>query len=399
MCDTQVLRSSNGIWFAKNSDREPHEPQAVVQVPAVRGDRSTRLRVTHIEIPQVPDRHAVILSKPCWIWGAEMGINEHGLVIGNEAIFSHQRSLTPALLGMDLLRLALERARDARAAIEVITSLLEQHGQGGPAGHRDKGFHYDSSFILADPQGAWVLETAGRAWAARPVEDYAAISNALSLEENYSLCSTGVSGSFRKQDTRLLPWFAGSHRRRSLSLQCLARTAADGPADFATLAGHLRAHRRGNESPLEGSNGDVCMHASGPIRRSQTTGSLIAWLGPQGPRLAVTGTSAPCLSLFRPLTLGVDSQVLAPAPDQAPLWQAWEAVHRAALFDADYRARLRQAIADIEAEVLASWMLGDADFAALDARCEAFTRTVLNWSRPDLPRGHGIAARLWRQTA
>lgn len=399
MCDTQVLRSGNGIWFAKNSDREPGEPQALVQLPAVRGDRSASLRTTHIEIPQVPDRHAMILSKPCWIWGAEMGINEHGLAIGNEAIFSRQRSLKPALLGMDLLRLGLERAHDARAAIEVITSLLERHGQGGPAGHQDKGFHYDSSFILADPGGAWVLETAGREWAAREVHDYAAISNALTLGEDYDLASAGVSGAFRSRDTRLLPWFAGSQQRRQLSLDCLARSHTAAQVDFTSLARHLRSHRKDKEAPLDGSNGDVCMHASGPIRRSQTTGAMIAWLGPLGPRLAVTGSSAPCLSLFRPLAIGAESSLLSPTADQAPYWQAWEPVHRAALFDAPFRARLRDAIAGIEDDVLMNWMDPQPPFAELDSRCQAFVQEVLRWPRPALPGGRRGAARLWRQLA
>ena len=61
-----------------------------------------------------------------------MGANEHGVAIGNEAVFTKvPYDKGPALLGMDLLRLALERAATARQALDVITGLLVEHGQGG----------------------------------------------------------------------------------------------------------------------------------------------------------------------------------------------------------------------------------------------------------------------------
>lgn len=63
---------------------------------------------TYIEVDQVKETFAVILSKPAWMWGAEMGANEHGVVAGNEAVwtkFNDARSdKKEKLLGMDLLR-------------------------------------------------------------------------------------------------------------------------------------------------------------------------------------------------------------------------------------------------------------------------------------------------------
>ena len=62
---------------------------------------------TYIEIPQVEKTHAVILSKPAWMWGAEMGSNEQGVCIGNEAVWTKLNGDDDAverLLGMDLLR-------------------------------------------------------------------------------------------------------------------------------------------------------------------------------------------------------------------------------------------------------------------------------------------------------
>lgn len=393
MCDSQVLLADNGIWFGKNSDREPHEPQAVVHLPAVRGDTASTVQTTYLRIPQLADRHAVLLSKPCWLWGAEMGLNEHGLVIGNEAVFTRQSSLEPGLLGMDLLRLALERCRNCDEAISLIGAMLEEYGQGGPAGLADKGFHYDNSFILADPQQAWILETAGRQWAARPVRGHAAISNALSLGNDYQRCSAGLSDSFRRFDTRLMPWLAGSHQRRALSLHRLEQTTRQTRTPgFHHMAAHLRSHHSPEKPPLRGSNRDVCLHAAGPIRRSQTTGSLIVWLGLQGPRAVITGASAPCLSLYRPLDFSGQAHVLSPRHDQADLWQHWQRVHAAALFDQQLRRRLQARIAEIEKPLFQRWMKADADIGELDDMVRRGSEEIMNW--PELDR----ASRRWPLT-
>ena len=66
------------------------------------------------------------------MFGGEMGANEHGVVIGNEAV----QTIEPLhvgegrLLGMDILRLALERSTSALEAANTIAQLIENYGQG-----------------------------------------------------------------------------------------------------------------------------------------------------------------------------------------------------------------------------------------------------------------------------
>lgn len=47
---------------------------------------SAELRCTYISIQEDDSAFAVILAKPKWIWGAEMGVNEFGLAL---AIFKY----------------------------------------------------------------------------------------------------------------------------------------------------------------------------------------------------------------------------------------------------------------------------------------------------------------------
>lgn len=139
--------------------------------------------MTWIEIPQAQRTYATAISRSWWMWGAEMGANERGVVIGNEAVFTKESLKGDlGLLGMDMLRLALERSATRGEATELIVSLLEAYGQVGPCSHENPGFSYHNSFLIADPGGATVLETAGKHWAVEEVEGPAlSISNGLTL--------------------------------------------------------------------------------------------------------------------------------------------------------------------------------------------------------------------------
>ena len=164
MCDTFVAlgdaTSDGSVIFGKNSDREPNEAMALEFVPGGVFKPGDRVRCTYVEIAQVRQTMDVLICRPFWMWGAEMGANEKGVVIGNEAVFTRVPvDRGAALTGMDILRLALERAGSAEQAVEVIVGLLADHGQGGICGYTDRRMAYHNSFLVADPSAAWVLET------------------------------------------------------------------------------------------------------------------------------------------------------------------------------------------------------------------------------------------------
>ncbi len=108
MCDTLCVVGDGFTLFAKNSDRPRTEPQIVEVVPGRAPGIS--LRTQYLEIPDA-GASTTLLSRPTWLWGAEHGMNEHRVVIGNEMIFTvdDPRPVVPALIGMDLVRLGLER--------------------------------------------------------------------------------------------------------------------------------------------------------------------------------------------------------------------------------------------------------------------------------------------------
>ena len=196
MCDTAVALETTtargGVLFAKNSDRERNEAQGLESVPRRPAAFGRRLRATYIEIDDAAATHAYLISRPCTMWGAEMGANEHGVVIGNEA--QHASIAAPrrrALTGMDFVRLGLERAATATGAVEVITGLLEAHGQGGNCGQYYR-FYYHNGFVIADPHEAYVVETVGRWWAVEKVAGVRTLSNALSIGASTDSISPGL---------------------------------------------------------------------------------------------------------------------------------------------------------------------------------------------------------------
>src|SRR5262249_53214238 len=136
-------------------------------------------------IPQARRTYEVVLDKSFWLFGGEIGANEHGVAIGNEAVFSNRPSKGDGVILIDLLRLMLERARDRHEAVRITAEMLKTYGQGGNCELRGNS-HFDGSFIIADKTGALVLETAGPDWATREVDSFTSISNAYTIRDDWT---------------------------------------------------------------------------------------------------------------------------------------------------------------------------------------------------------------------
>jgi secernin len=275
MCDTLValppITDQGVTLFAKNSDRPSDERQLLERHDPMRERGS--VSCTHIDIPTTAEPTiGAWLSRPAWCWGAEMGVNDAGVAIGNEAIYTADdpRISETALIGMDFVRLGLQRATTAAAAVEVMTELLERFGQGGACSER--GDSYWSSFIVADSSSAFVLETSRRQWQCQQIAESEAISNRTIL----------LPGHPNQPTAELVD------PRRDAGLAVLAQR----PVSIDALQAHLASHVGGPDGWT------VCMHHDTPGEEESTTAAMVAALLPGAPPQVWWCEGSPCTGAF-----------------------------------------------------------------------------------------------------
>jgi dipeptidase len=392
MCDCAVALGPatrrGAVLFGKNSDREADEPQPMRAFPAREHPRGARVRCTHVEIEQAPATRAVLGSGPFWCWGLEQGSNDAGVAIGNESVFTHEELelAEPGLLGMDLLRLALERAATARAAVETIGALVERHGQGGQ-GFLHKPLGYSNGFLLADAREAWSLQTSSHRWVARRVRGAEGISNHPSIGDDWELGSPDVErfaiergwwspergrldfeAAYRS--TRLVSAaFSDARRARSGALLDAAR----GRLDERAMFGLLRDHGPGRLAPpaqQDDSRWTLCAHD--PFQ-GDTTASMVA---PLDRAVRWFALAAPCTSVYLPLSVGakLPATLLAAAagPTEDSAWWRFKRLQREVERDFAARGpRVRERFDALEADWLADGDAGDPSARAEAAAARA----------------------------
>ena len=148
---TYLVYLNDGEWLyhLNQTNAKDHNPNDSLTYTSMSGKK--------FKIHQVSHTNAII--------GFQM--NEHQLAIG-ETTFLGRENLWDKDLPLkywELMSLALLRAKTAREAINVITSLVDIYGYGSEG----------ESFSIADPNEAWILEMigtggkGGAVWVARKV--------------------------------------------------------------------------------------------------------------------------------------------------------------------------------------------------------------------------------------
>src|SRR5919204_7056264 len=420
-CDTAVAVGSatfdGSVIFAKNSDRPANECQPLRHVPRRRHPAGARVRTQYLEIPQVEETWELIGSRPYWLWGFEIGVNEWGVAIGNEAVLSREPYEQPAgLLGMDLIRLGLERAQTADQAVEVIGALTERHGQGGSCEAPGRPFRtYHNSYVVADPRRAWVLESAGRRWFARRVRDRSSISNLFTLDRA-DASSPGarehaIAAGWGHPDGTEPFSFAAAYQdptadlrpracRLARSRELLARCAE--PVRVDDMLALLRDHDGRGVPRGEEELPSICMHVR-PGAAGETAAAMVAHLRPDRPRELTatvwTAFGSPCLSVFRPVypfAVGLPSELDrgGAAYDPASPWWAFERLQRvvsqapdlapvaqARLGELEARLRDEAAATEREAERLLAGGDRSGALGALRGLVDASTAQALELAR------------------
>lgn len=417
MCDSFVAlppaTADGTVILGKSADCQVNEALALVRFPAQKHIPGEVFKAAHVVVPQVEETHEVIIGKSFWTWGGEIGVNEYGVAIGNEAVFTtlQEEEKSDGLVVTDMLRLGLERGKTAREAVEAIASALEQFGQGGNC-ELSGNSHFDGSHLIADTSEAWVIETAGRQWVAKKLEDpIGSISNVLSIGDDWDVSSldrkVDWATTFGKPE--IVP-LIGSRERKANSYNCLA--AEKGCITVKTFFDTLRHHPQGYDPAVGDIHTNICAHA-GPseYRQWQATGAMVSEVGPKGVMGWFTATSGTCVSIFKPVFPGVELPDIGPYPHEHfnpdALWWKHELLHRRAMADFhNLVPEIRKDFDALEAEFLSdapSVLTGTAaqksEFVEYCFRkAEEATQTWIDrlTVRADLKFEHPAYGQMWR---
>jgi dipeptidase len=308
--------------FAHSSDQQPQDIQVLQRVPGRAHEAGENVSTQFLELPQARHTLTVLGSQPAGVWGYTHGLNDHGLAAGCTRLGSKLKLERPGLVGTDLVRLALERCNSAHQAVDLITDLIERHGQGMFPGCPPQ-VEGDSAIMLASPGEAYMLEAAGHHWVLQEIERVRAASDVGTIRQDWARISRGLSahvighGWWPADGSKIDPvdsvhasalGTASALRRWGRATFLLEQQGEH--IDVALLRRLLGDHYEGMQGAVDpfadGGPTPICQH--GQTKGRITGTSLVAPLrDPQaGPPLAWCAFGPPCLSVFFPVFLDGD---------------------------------------------------------------------------------------------
>lgn len=277
-----------------------------------------KLAVDLIEIPQAKQTYTVVAAQAPDQWGYQHGVNEFGVAAGCTRYRNKLANARPGLTGTDLVRLVLERARNARQAVDILAELLERSGQGAFADCSvDHG--WDHGLLIADGVEAFLVETAAGYWVYQEIQQVRAASDVCTIRQDWDRISPGLAGFAIDKG-----WWPGDGSKldfadalsdnpvgeasalRRWGRATLLLEQQNGHIDEPFLRRLLADHYEGMHfevDPLEGPSRPIplCQHGSGADAVATAT-SIIVHLG-RPDRLVRAGWAfgPPCLSVYFPI--------------------------------------------------------------------------------------------------
>ncbi len=306
--------------FAQNSHRPSRECQVLRRVAGGPHACGEKVQTQCLELPQARQTHTVLGSQPGGYWGFTHGVNERGVAVGRTTLHSKLQSPAPALFGTDLVRLVLERAATANQAVDLITDLIERHGQGLFPGCPAQA-EGDNAFVIATATEAFVLEAAGKHWVCQQIEQVRAVSDVATIHQDWGRISRGLSAhaiaeSWWPADGTKLDFadaVSGDLLGQGSALRRWGRATRlleeqNGSIDLHFLRRLLGDHYEGMHAEADPFGvlfgpAPLCQHG-GPTTQ-HTAASMVAALHPPGEQAVPVWCAfgPPCISVFFPIFL------------------------------------------------------------------------------------------------
>jgi secernin len=373
--------TQGGTFLGFNGHRPPGERQRLRKTPGRSFSLGERVNLPSLDVPQVRQTATVLGWQPAGCWGYYFGVNEHQVALGCAHWESTLSSPQPALAGTDLVRLALERGRSARQAVDVLTGLVERHGQGLAQDDVSK----DHLFLVADPHEALAVETAGSHWVYQQIREVRAVSDAGVIRQDWDRIAPGLAdlairrGAWPADGSKLdfvgalCDWPTGERSGlRRWGRATLLLEQQNGVIDLHCLRRLLADHYEGTRfevNPLDPEPGPspLCQH--GPLGEI-TAASLVARLAADEEGLPVLWYAAgpPCLAVALPVFLDGDlPETLADSEAADSVWARSREVVRRLRICPERWMLLRELNAPLQAR--------------LDHEAEEFAHEAARWKK------------------